>query len=679
MARHVRHAPAASARSGRPGRSSSPGPSSSPGRSGAVGRFTALLEELPVDPRAYPRFLREQAARQGRPSPFGDRPAPAADGFAGPAVEQAPALTVGQVFRRFWPATRPYRRWLWVSLAFVVISPLLDSAAIWLFKILVDEVLTPRDFAPFPGLAATYLGLTLAVSAIRFVDGYLSTWTGGRFVADLRKDLYAHVHGLSLDFFERRRLGDTLTRLGGDIGAIEGILLSGITSLVSYLLRIVIYAGVLVVLQWQLALVALTVTPAFWLVSRAFSRRLKTVSRENRRLSAELGSIAEESLSNAALVQAYDRQGSEVARYHEQNLALLRSQLRAARLRGTFAPITELLQLTAVLLVIGYGAWLLTRGRLTVGELLVFLAYFGQLYGPITGIARFAQSMSSATASAERVIEVLDLQPSVTSPQSPVLLTRVRGRLAMQGVSFAYPGVDRAALTDVDWQVEPGRTVAVVGSSGAGKSTFFKLLLRYYDPTAGSVRLDGHDLRGLDLGLLREQLAVVTQEALVFDGTIEENIRWGRPDATRAQLEAAVEAADVDSFLPRLPDGLATRVGQRGRRLSGGERQRVAIARAMLRDAPVLLLDEPTTGLDAEAGSRILQPLGRLMHGRTTVVISHDLLTVQRADEILVVEHGRIAERGTHHQLARGTGPYRRLLTLREAEQGPAAAPGLSA
>ena len=635
-------------------------------RSSVLRRLLDILEELPAGriPLGLPRYAGSHRAHRW--------PSGRASALTTPAdqevwVEQPPELGVRQVFSRFWPYTRPYRGWLWLELVFVVIGPAVDSAAIWLFKVLVDDVLTPRDFRLFPKIAVAYLGLTVLIGAVSFAERYISAWVGGRFLLDLRTGLYGHIHGLSLDFFERRRLGDTLTRLSGDIAAIEGVVLSGVTSAVSYALRIALYAGILFYLQWQLAAIAITVAPLFWAVSRVFTRRLKDASRSNRQHSAAMGAIAEESLANASLVQAYNRQGEEVRRYHAQNLATLRSQLRSTRLRGLFTPITELLELVGLLLVIGFGTWQLSQNRMTLGELLVFMAYFGQLYSPLRGVARFANSLSSATASAERVIEILELRPSVQTPAAAVALTSIRGAIDLQDVGFSYPGRSRQALREIDLRVEPGETVALVGSSGAGKSTICKLLLRFYDPTHGSISIDGHDLRTLDLGRLRNSIAVVMQETLVFDATVRENILWGRPGATKAQFEAVVEAADVHTFVDRLPDGLQTRVGQRGRRLSGGERQRVAIARAMLRDAPILLLDEPTTGLDAESGDRILGPLGRLMQGRTTIVVSHNLLTVREADAILVIEAGAVVERGTHEQLREAAGAYERLFRLHEA------------
>jgi len=577
------------------------------------------------------------------------------------AAPEAPVLDVRGMFRRFLPYARPYRRWLALTMIFVLLGPLLDSAAIWLFKILVDDILTPRDFQAFFPLAAAYTGITVAVGAVSFADRYLSVWVGERFLTDLRTDLYRHLHTLSLDFFERRQLGDVLSRLTGDVTAIESVILSGINRVVSYAVRIVLYGGALFFLSWQLALLAVVVAPIFWAIARVLSRRLKEASRESRRQTGALSGAAEEGLGNTALVRAYNRQDSDVERFARHNVAVMAAQLRSTRIRGVISPLGQLVELVGLLLVIGFGTWQLSRNEITLGEMLVFMAFFGQLYSPLRGVGRLGSSWAAASASAERLVEVLDARPAVPEPDSPEPLDGVRGVVEMRNVCFRYPGHAVDVLHDVSFHVSAGQRVAIVGSSGAGKSTVAKLLLRHYDPTAGSVLLDGHDLREVSLADLRDNVGVVMQETLVFDGTVEENVRWGRPDASDDELRAAAAAADVDRVVARLPQGFGSRVGQRGRRLSGGERQRVAIARAMLRDTPVLLLDEPTTGLDAASAARIRDPLRRLMVGRTTIVITHHLGMVTDADLILVLDEGRIVQRGRHAELLRRRGLYRTL------------------
>jgi ABC-type multidrug transport system fused ATPase/permease subunit len=574
----------------------------------------------------------------------------------GGLVPAAPPVPVRDIFRRFWPYTRPYRKWLLLTLVFIALVPAIDTAMIWMFKLVVDDVLVPRDFGAFPPIAAAFVGLTVVSGIISFFDTYLSEWVAGRFLLDLRAQFFEHLHGLSLSFFDQRRLGDVLARLTGDVSAIESFVVSGVADLISNSLRLAFFTAALFFLQWQLALVSLVVIPIFVFVARRFARLIKAASRERRRRSGSTVAVAEESLANAALVQAYNREASEIDRFRRENTAAFDASMASTRIRALFSPVVKLIELLGTLVVLGLGIYLLSERRLTLGELLVFMTFLSQLYGPVRGLMSLAGSIYTASAAAERIIEFLDEEPMVHDGTRSI--GRARGAIEVDAVSFAYPGVDHPALQDVTIAIEPGQAVAVVGASGAGKSTLVKLLLRFYDPSAGAIRLDGHDLRELRLGSLRDNVALLLQETLVFDATVRENIAYGRLGATEAEIEATARAADAHDFLMELPHGYETSVGQRGRRLSGGQRQRVAIARAMIRDAPLLILDEPTTGLDTQASRRVLEPMRRLKSGRSTLVISHSLLTVRDADLIVVLSAGRVVERGNHDDLLAAGGAY---------------------
>jgi ATP-binding cassette subfamily B protein len=588
-------------------------------------------------------------------------------------VEAPPSIPVRDIFRRFWPYARPLRWWLLFSTVLGSVGAGLEGLGIWLSKVLVDRVLVPHDFAAFTPVAAAYLGITLATGAIGFVGAYLTAWTGESFLHRLRTSVFAHLQTLSVGFFDRRRMGDIISRLTGDVIAIESLVLSGVAAVAISVLKIALFGGFLVVLDWQLALVSLLVAPLFWIAARVFSRRLKQASTEVRRRSGSIATVVEESLGNAPLVQAYGRERVEVGRFTAQSLGSVAAALRATRISALFRPLVDLIEVVGVIVIVGMGAWQLSAGRITLGGLLAFLLYLSMLYGPISGLGRTSTTVFAAAAGAERIIELMDQRPEIGRPEHPVLLGRAAGRIRVEDGGFRYPGTSIDVLQGIDVSVGPGQTVALVGPSGAGKSTLARLLLRLYDPTRGRITLDGHDLRDLDPDELRANIAIVLQETLLFDASIAENIRAGRSDATDEDVVRAAREADADEFIIRLPEGYDTRVGQRGRLLSGGQRQRVAIARAMVRNAPLLLLDEPTASLDAQATERILVPMRRLITGRTTIIISHDLLTVTEADQIVYLERGRIVESGTHEQLLRAGNGYAHLYRLRHPDHGQVA------
>ena len=415
---------------------------------------------------------------------------PSAVGAEG-LVDLAPAVGIRAVFGRFWPDARPFRGWIALGLGLSVLAPALDAAAIWMLKIVTDDVVIPRNMSVFPQVAAAFLGITILAAVTTFADEYLASWIGENFLHRLRTRVFAHLHTLSADFFDRRRLGDIFSRLTEDVDAIENLVLVGVAQATSEIFQIVIFAGVMFFLSWQLALLSLIAVPVFWLTARGFSRRIKTASREARRRGGSIGAVAEDSLSNAVLIQAYGRQQAEAERFAGQSLGSVGAELAAAKVEALFPSVISVLQAAGLLAIVGAGAWQLSAHRLTVGALVAFLVYLVQLFSPVRDLGELSSAIFGAAAGAERIIELLDQRPAVTAPARPVALPRARGMLVLRDVGFRYPGAEADAVDGIGFAALPGQATALVGPSGAGKTTLIKLLLRLYDPARGAISLDG--------------------------------------------------------------------------------------------------------------------------------------------------------------------------------------------
>ncbi|MFK0111236.1 ABC transporter ATP-binding protein [Streptomyces sp. NPDC091217] len=561
-------------------------------------------------------------------------------------------------FHRFWPLTRGDRKWLWMIIACVVVSALAETAAILLFADLTDNALKAGSLSAFWGPAGAWLLVAAVGALVGYLGNSLATWTAERFVLRLRAKVFRHVQDLPPHFFQKHRQGDLVERLTGDVEAIEQMVVSGVVGTVAAAFSAVFYAAAAFWLRWDLALATFVLAPLFLFAARRFSGRIRTASQDERVADGAITSVVEESLGNVVLTQAYNRRRDEEKRLDVEARAWMRASVRGARLSEMYAQFVEVVETVCVLAVIGLGVWEISADRMTLGQLLAFAAFLGYLYPPVRNLGQLGLTLTAATAGAERIGEILDAEPAVTDPAQPVGPWPVRGWVSFHNVSFRYPESPRASLRDVDFAAGPGELVLVTGKSGAGKSTLSKLLTRFYDPSAGVICLDGVPLNDVPLEFLRENVALLPQQTLILNGTVRENIECGRPGATDGEIEQAARDAAAHHFITTLPEGYDTHIAPGTAALSGGQLQRIAIARAMLRAAPVLVLDEPTAGLDAIAARQVVAPLRKLMAGRTTIMITHDLTLAPDADRILVVDRGRLVEAGTHAELLARGGEY---------------------
>ena len=588
-------------------------------------------------------------------------------------------MSVRQTFTRFFPYVRGDRKTLLLAALLLLVNVASDLVAIWTFAAITDNALVAGNLGEFWRPALLWVSMTVLGGAVSYFGRMLTARVAEKFLLQLRDTVYAHVQRLAPDFHQRHGLGDLVARHSSDIEAVEHLVASGVVQTFVAMLSALSFAAAALWVRWDLALAAFAVAPLFWLAAKWFSGKLKLAARDERSVNGEISSAVEEGLANFTVVQAYNQQTFDQHRIHERGVLWLRAKLAEAKVTAAYAPLVGLTEVLGTLSVLALGVWEIEAGRITLGGLIALTGYLGYLYPHVQELGQLTLTVNAATASAERIAELLDTPVTVTDPSRDIVTGRADGHVELRRVSFSYVRGGAPALHDVSFTVRPGQFVMVTGASGAGKSTVARLLPRFYDPSAGAVLLDGVDLRQLSLNLLRDNITLLPQETAIFSGTVRDNLRYGRRDATDTEIVAAARAADAHDFIAALPYGYDTELSQRGLSLSGGQRQRIAIARAMLRDTPVLVLDEPTAGLDGETAARVIGPLRRLMAGRTTILITHDLHLAADADLIVVLRHGRVAEIGTHHNLVRARGEYRALYGDRlDPPTMPVAVPAIS-
>ncbi len=552
-------------------------------------------------------------------------------------------------------------------------------------KLVIDNILGSK---PLPGSvgrvvtgmfgAGPYAMLNFAVAAVAVIaivgavsayfEKYLTTsvsqWVGH----DLRRTIYQHIQRLSLADHDKARTGDLITRVTSDIEVIQDFINSALLGIIFNLTTLVGMVAVMFVINWRFTLIALSVMPVLFFVVYHYTRRIKAASRAVRKKEGDLLSVVSEVLTSIRVVQAFAREDYEQKRFDSESLANVEAGLEARSLKAKLAPVVEVIVAIGTCLVLGYGARLALAGQISAGVLIVFLLYLGKMYKPMRDLSKMTDVVSKAMVGYERIGEVLAIESLVRDEPRARRAPTFTGQIAFDRVSFSY-GADTPIIKDVSFTIEAGQVAAIVGPSGAGKTTIVSLIPRFYDPESGRVVIQGTDIRRYRLKSLRDQMSFVLQDTLLFRATIWENIAYGKPGASSREIRRAAELANAHEFIEAMPDGYDTMVGERGVTLSGGQRQRIAIARAVIRDTPILILDEPTAGLDAASEQAVMDALDKLMKGRTSVVIAHHLDTIRRADVIFVVKDCALAEQGTHDALMAQHGVYAELYDI----QNPAA------
>lgn len=571
------------------------------------------------------------------------------------------------IYKRLLSNARPYTSRIIGALVCMILSSACAVVAPWLLKNIVDDVLISKNLMVLNLLAVGLVVLYTAKSIFYYGQQYLMNWVGQRVVVDLRLRLYDHMQRMSLRYLYGRRIGEMLSRITNDVTILQSMITSAFVDMVVQGVSFLGMVGFLLYINWKLTALTFLVLPlAAWVLDVA-SKRLRGVGHDIQQQLAGLSAIAAEALSAIRIVRLFATEEQEYGRFESQSNAHFRALMRGVQTNAALTGVIEVILISALSAILWFGGRLVVAGELTPGELIAFLGYLALLVQPIRVFSRIVAQMQQGLAAAERVFEILDTESEVLLPEDPEFLENIRGDIEFRNVSFSY-NTGSPVLKEVSFAIRPGEKVAIVGPTGAGKSTIADLISRFYDPQEGSVLVDGVDLKRLDLRTLRRQTGIVPQDPVLLKGSVSFNIAYGCENAADCDVEEAARVAGIHNFITSLPDGYDTEIGERGVTLSGGQRQRVAIARAIVRDPKILIMDEATSSLDAGVEHEIQDAMRKAMSGRTSIVIAHRLATVREADRILVIEKGRIVEEGTHESLKRTGGLYSRLCALQFGE-----------